>query len=259
MPQLFNLIKPKDLPAPFNTLVADNMEQANRITFSGLWPLWECVAHGSDSKLWNNDKCHPSKVKLTLHLCPLNHTSPFSNFSTSKSRGVIDLSNKSNSDLDDLCSDSMSVDSDNKETWPSPLSEEALWSLPPYSRWSISIPCYTLCTEELLSTFFPETHTFCWSLSLTHSIGSPPPDSEDEDDNFYITITGACRHSTTPCSLADDSDLGWNADLDSEDSKEDLDFLKAELDAMNQEIEVFRKKETYFTPSLFLWKIDVIL
>lgn len=183
-------------------------------------PLRGCVARGSDSELSNDDECRPPKVKLTLRLRPLNHTSPSSDFPTSESRGVIDLSNESDSDSDDSCSDSMSVDSDDEETRPSPLSQEAPWSLPPYPRRSISIPCYTPCTEEPPSTFFPETHAFCRSPSLTHSIGSPPPDSEDEDDDFHITMTGARRHSTAPRSSADDPDLGWDADLDSEDEPE---------------------------------------
>jgi structural maintenance of chromosome 4 len=43
-----------------------------------------------------------------------------------------------------------------------------------------------------------------------------------------------------------------------ENSKEDLDSLKVELDAKDQEIEAFRKKEVCFIPfSLFSWKIDV--
>ena len=183
-------------------------------------PLRGCVARGSDSELSNDDERRPPKVKLTLRLRPLHHTSPSSDFPTSESRGVIDFSNESDSDSDDSSSDSMSVDSEDEGTRPSPPSEEAPWSLPPYPRRSISIPCYTPCTEEPPLTLYTENHSFRRSPSLTHSIGSPPPDSEDEDDDFHITMTGARRHSTAPRSPADDPDLGWDADLDSEDEGE---------------------------------------
>ncbi|KAF8061528.1 hypothetical protein FPV67DRAFT_283807 [Lyophyllum atratum] len=186
-------------------------------------PLRGCVAKGLESD--NDDERPPPKVKLTLRLKPL-HCRPTSktNPTSAGSNTVIDLSRESDSDSDSDSSedDSMSVDSSSEEDDasppPKPEAEEESWSLPPYPRKSISIPCYTPCTDLPYPHLpWPATDTdpYRRSPSIPYSVGSPPPDSEDEDDDYHITMTGARRHSTDPHFLVDDHD-GWDADLDSE-------------------------------------------
>lgn len=182
-------------------------------------PLRGCVAKGSESDS-QNEETPPPKVKLTLRLKPLCRKSPSSDpSSTSNSlqRRIIDLSKDTDSDSDD----SMSVDSsDEDESHPvEPPIEEDSWSLPPYPRRSISIPCYTPSMDGPYQ-YFPSSvpeHSkgspYRRSPSVPYSVGSPPPDSEDEDDDFHISMTGARRHSTAPTRH---DDFDWDADLDSE-------------------------------------------
>jgi hypothetical protein len=186
-------------------------------------PLRGCVSKGSDSDS-QHDESPPPKVKLTLRLKPLCRKSPpFDPSSTSNhlSRRVIDLSNDSDSDSDDSRDGSMSVDSSDEDQprLAEPIIKEDSWSLPPYPRRSISIPCYTPSVDGPLS-FFPSPGTelskessYRRSPSVPCSVGSPPPDSEDEDDDFHISMTGARRHPTDPMRQ---DDFDWDADLDSE-------------------------------------------
>ncbi|GLB35350.1 hypothetical protein LshimejAT787_0209150 [Lyophyllum shimeji] len=200
------------------------MERERRIERCGQKrkrPLRGCVAKGFESD--NDDERPPPKVKLTLRLKPLQCRSSATNTSSSRSNSVIDLSKDSDSDSDSSEDDSMSVDSSSEEEDessppppPVPAPEEESWSLPPYPRKSISIPCYTPSTDSPPHVPWPRTDVdpYRRSPSVPHSVGSPPPDSEDEDDDYHITMTGARRHSIGPRS-SDDPD-GWDADLDSE-------------------------------------------
>jgi hypothetical protein len=183
-------------------------------------PLRGCVAKGSESDS-QNEETPPPKVKLTLRLKPLCRKSPSDPSSASNplQRRIIDLSKDSDSDSDDY----MSVDSsDEDEDEPPPAVppiEEDSWSLPPYPRRSISIPCYTPSLDDSYPYFSPsdpelsKQSRYRRSPSVPYSIGSPPPDSEDEDDDFHISMTGARRHSTVPSGR---DDFDWDADLDSE-------------------------------------------
>lgn len=187
-------------------------------------PLRGCVAKGSESDSQNEEERPPPKVKLTLRLKPLLRKSPSSDPTSSGSRRIIDISKESDSDSDD----SMSVDSSDDEaagTAPTPAVEEIPWSLPPYPRRSLSIPCYTPCTDGPYPSFpspITEDDHYRRSPSITYSVGSPPPDSEDEDDDFHITMTGARRHSTAPRPAKSDPDNDWDADLDSEGDGETM-------------------------------------
>lgn len=187
-------------------------------------PLRGCVAKNLDSD--NDDGQPPEKVKILLRLKPLACRKDSVSTSTALPRlhpsRIFDVSKDSN-DSDSLssCGDSMSVDSssddDEAPSPPQPVQEEN-WSLPPYPRKSISIPCYTPSLDEPCPRFpSPLTYTNSYrrSPSVPYSVCSPPPDSEDEDDDFHITMTGARRHSITPRSATADTE-GWDADLDSE-------------------------------------------
>ncbi|KAG6872810.1 hypothetical protein C0995_006409 [Termitomyces sp. Mi166 len=188
-------------------------------------PLRGCVAKNLDSD--NDDGQPPEKVKILLRLKPLACRTGSPSTSTSVPRSylsrIFDLS-KDSDDSDSESSDgnSMSVDSslssdDEAVSPPQPVEEEP-WSLPPYPRKSISIPSYTPSFDEPYPCFLPPltyTDSYRRSPSIPYSVGSPPPDSEDEDDDFHITMTGARRHSIAPRSATADTD-GWDADLDSE-------------------------------------------
>ncbi|KAG6866100.1 hypothetical protein C0991_008852 [Blastosporella zonata] len=188
-------------------------------------PLRGCVAKDLDSE--NDQGQPPPKVKLTLRLKPLQSRAGSASTSTTHNRSessrLPSVSKDSDdSDSDSSDDDSMSVDSTSSEedeapSPPQPIEEEH-WSLPPYPRKSISIPCYTPSLDETYPRYpSPYAHNdpYRRSPSIALSIGSPPPDSEDEDDDFHITMTGARRHSTAPRFSTTDAD-GWDADLDSE-------------------------------------------
>lgn len=188
-------------------------------------PLRGCVAKGFESDSQNDDERRPPKVKLTLRLKPLNRSSPTSGLPSSESGRIIDLSTRddSDSDSDDSMDDAMSVDSfDGSDSIrPSPPAEETPWSLPPYPKRSISIPCYTPCTEgPSFPSSFAQDDRNRRSPSVSYSITSFPPDSEDDDDDFHITMTGARRNSSV--SHVHDVDEDWDADLDSEGENETM-------------------------------------
>ncbi|KAG6821174.1 hypothetical protein H0H93_005394 [Arthromyces matolae] len=164
----------------------------------------------------------PPKVKLTLRLKPLQ--SRTGSPSSHTSAPFIDVANDSEeSDSESSDDESMSVDSSLSEEDEAlsppqqPVEEETPWSLPPYPRKSISIPPYTPCVPNESYSCFPFSNAGSYrrSPSIPYSVGSPPPDSEDEDDDFHISMTGARRHSTAPRPPTEDTD-GWDADLDSE-------------------------------------------
>ncbi|KAG6832416.1 hypothetical protein H0H87_001576 [Tephrocybe sp. NHM501043] len=187
-------------------------------------PLRGCVAKGLDSD--NDEGQPPPKVKLTLRLKPLQCRAGSASTSTTHSRSESSRNQSVSKDSDDSDSessddDSMSVDSSSSEedeapSLPQPVEEEP-WSLPPYPRKSISIPCYTPSFDNPYPCY-PSSYAhdpYRRSPSVSYSVGSPPPDSEDEDDDFHITMTGARRQSTAPRFSNSDAD-GWDADLDSE-------------------------------------------
>lgn len=182
---------------------------------------------GSDCESVEEGK-KPPKVKLTLRLRPcLASRSPTSEPHSSGSGNVIDLSK--DSDSDDYLDDSMSVDSSSDEE-DVPEKGDVPWSLPPYPRRSISIPCYTPSIETYPSfpTVSPSlsmsspTNGFRRSPSLPFSIASPPPDSEDEDDDHHISMTGSHQCSTGDIrTAARQVDPDWDLDFDSEEDHGD--------------------------------------
>ena len=166
----------------------------------------------------------PPKVKLTLRLrpCAASRSSPLSESQSSESTDLIVLTR--DSDADKYRDDSMSVDSSSDEEVPQET--DAPWCLPPYPKRSISIPCYTPSTEIFpsfsaaspsLSVSSP-ANGFRRSPSVPYSVASPPPDSEDEDDDYHISMTGS-RHFPTNLvrTLAREADPDWGLEFDSEE------------------------------------------
>ena len=172
-----------------------------------------CTNAESDSDSANDGK-PPPKVKLTLRLRPC-LSSPASSSSQSTSTPKDDIDPSEECDSMDCSRDSMSVDSSDEEEYENP--SEPPWSLPPYPRRSISIPCYTPITDGPYPYLPqpPQNATLRRSPSIPYSIASPPPNSEEEDDDYHITMTDSCQCSTDQ--LRDhDTDLDWDLDMESD-------------------------------------------
>ena len=129
----------------------------------------------------SSDDERPPKVKLTLRLRP-SMPRPPTPAVASQPREVIDLSSDmaGSSSEDDVGAH----DSDDADMRLDP--PEAPWSLPPYPRRSISVPCYTPTCEE--RTHSPSSsarqHAATDERRRSPSVpwsASPPPDSDHDD------------------------------------------------------------------------------
>ncbi|CAA7267632.1 unnamed protein product [Cyclocybe aegerita] len=187
-------------------------------------PLRGCAIRGAN----DSDVERPPKVKLTLRLKPLlskqqpTPTSPPAEGSSSTR--PIDVS-REESDSYDSGDDSMSVDSSDDESQTAQIKkdEEEPWSLPPYPRRSISIPCYTPSVESYCPYYPPSPSKykdpFRRSPSVPFSVdATPPPDSEDETDDYHVAMTRIQQYHAEE----EEEDLGWEADLDSEGDGETM-------------------------------------
>ncbi|KAG8217470.1 hypothetical protein J3R82DRAFT_5615 [Butyriboletus roseoflavus] len=134
----------------------------------------------------------PPKVKLTLRLRPFLPCEP-TPAATAQPREVIDLSN----DVTSSSSEDDEDGADDVDMRPDP--PEAPWSLPPYPRRSISVPCYTpTCDERTHSPSLSAqrratTDERRRSPSVPWS-ASPPPDSDHDDFDLDL-----------------DSDIDWDS------------------------------------------------
>ena len=194
----------------------------------------------------------PAKVKLTLRLKPLlaksippSDTSTIgssaqnpidvakqdSDFSNSADEGSLPLDSSSSSDEDDDDDDSSQSQIDKPSTKRrkegTEAEEDEPWSLPPYPRRSISIPCYTPSVESsYYSTYAlpPSKYRdpFRRSPSVPFSVATPPPESEDELDSYHVTMKMMKRISEQHGEEEEEDDLGWEADLDSEGEGETI-------------------------------------
>ncbi|KAH6918887.1 hypothetical protein BKA70DRAFT_1248554 [Coprinopsis sp. MPI-PUGE-AT-0042] len=102
---------------------------------------------------------------------------------------------QSQTDSGDDCSDDetcMDVDGEAQEVEPK-MEEEEEWRLPPYPRRSISIPYYAPSSDGTYPLFISNDHAPRHRSPSTFSMGSAPPDSEDEADDFHITMTRTDR------------------------------------------------------------------
>ena len=167
-------------------------------------PLRGCVVRGSGS-----DNERPPKVKLTLRLKPL---------AVKPSTDFVEDDYQSSSD------ESMSVGySDNESQTAQVNKDEEPWSLPPYPRRSISIPCYTPLQGYYPSypspSPSPYKDPYRRSPSVAYSIATPPPDSEDEADDFHVTMS---RVKDYACHISRNLHVGWDAEPDSEGDGETM-------------------------------------
>ncbi|PIL23834.1 transcription factor [Ganoderma sinense ZZ0214-1] len=166
----------------------------------------------------------PPKVKLMLKLKPSLTPTPSASLSdiASSDSHVGSMPDPQPSPAeydaqsDQSDSDSMSVDSDGEDSVISSFSATSS------SQPSTAIPvAYHTLLPSFRSSFSPDfpSHSDAGgrrSPSVPYSTlsGSPPPDSEEEDEDFHITMTGA-RHLSvgrfhTP---SEDDDSGWEDDF----------------------------------------------
>lgn len=132
----------------------------------------------------------PPKVKLTLRLRP----SVAVVASSPQPTEVIDLSQDPSSSEDEAVSD---VDHDVEMQL---VSSGASWSLPPYPRRSIAVPCYTPTCDAQPRSFLsrPDIRR---SPSVPCS-ASPPPDSDHDDHDLDIDTESDFDWDSSSMSLA---------------------------------------------------------
>ena len=168
-------------------------------------PLRGCVVRGSGS-----DNERPPKVKLTLRLKPL-AIKPSTDERTNSVGDDSDAYDSSSGE------DSMSVDYSDNDSPKAQVDKdkEKPWSLPPYPRRSISIPCYTPLQGYYPSypSPVPYRDPYRRSPSVAYSIATPPPDSEDEADDFHVTMSRVKDYASH---ISRNLDVGWDAEPDSE-------------------------------------------
>ena len=170
-------------------------------------PLRGCALRGSDHE-------RPPKVKLTLRLKPL-AVKPSTD---ERSSSVEDDSYESTSDEGSV---SVGYSDNESQTAQVNKGEEEPWSLPPYPRRSISIPCYTPLQGYYPSYPSPSSYRdpYRRSPSIAYSIATPPPDSEDEADDFHVTMS---RVKDYAYHLPRNLDVRWDGELDSEGDGETM-------------------------------------
>ncbi|KAF7978094.1 hypothetical protein HWV62_1492 [Athelia sp. TMB] len=171
----------------------------------------------------------PPKIKLTLRLKPLaSIRSSSSDSPSSRTDSLVDLSK--DTDSDDSRDDSMSVDSSSSDEEDVAEQSEVPWSLPPYPKRSVDIPCYTPSAEYFPS--FPVAspsymtsspiNSFRRSPSLPFSTASPPPDSEDDDDDHHVSVINVRRSSSNLMHThIPKEEPDWDLDFDSDDEHGD--------------------------------------
>ncbi|KAJ7172663.1 hypothetical protein C8R46DRAFT_1086791 [Mycena filopes] len=143
----------------------------------------------------------PPKVKLTLRLKPLR--------AFASTTEVVPKAKAPSPPIE------ISDDSDDD------AQPEQPWSLPPYPRRSISIPSYTPSVDSPYPYFHAPQAPYQRSSSVPYSVASPPPDSEDEIDDFHISMTGrrsSLGRSQTPARFDSDWDQ-WDDDSDEGDAE----------------------------------------
>ncbi|KAF7304682.1 hypothetical protein MKEN_01182300 [Mycena kentingensis (nom. inval.)] len=152
-------------------------------------------AHHSDSDSSPELAAPPPKVKLTLRLKPLRA------FATTEPSAVVPGAPTSEEESD------------------AEQHKEEPWSLPPYPRRSISIPC---CNQTADGPYYYSQRPYQRSSSVPYSPVSPPPDSEDDNDDFHISMTASRRASSRyrARKLDDDESDGEDWDADEDDDSE---------------------------------------
>jgi hypothetical protein len=162
---------------------------------------------GSDSDGSPSDsESRPPKVKLLLRLKP--RVSPPSTDATPDPNPQLTLSKG-------VSNGPMSRASSGNEGERTTRPDEPIF--PPYPRPSISIPVYTPSLEDIYPELFtPVTPmpVHRRSSSITHSVASPPPDSDDDE---YDPINRLCRRqsvSNLRRSDGEDFDSDFDTDVD---------------------------------------------
>ncbi|TBU66022.1 hypothetical protein BD310DRAFT_38217 [Dichomitus squalens] len=188
-------------------------------------PLRSCAGKVSESVSDSSDdeEKRPPKVKLTLRLKPSLTSNPSSSCSdlVASEANTADVSRLQQTDVDDDAeseqsdTDSMSVDSDEEDSAPSSFASPASSRFPP----AVPAAYYAPAADFRASSSSDSAQRYedrRRSPSVPYSVfsGSPPPDSEEEDEDFHITMTGARRLSVgRPRTPLEDDDSAWEDDF----------------------------------------------
>ncbi|KAI9064254.1 hypothetical protein FKP32DRAFT_1570414 [Trametes sanguinea] len=163
----------------------------------------------------------PPKVKLTLRLRPCltsssGESSSNSVRSTSRSESPeaeedADLDSDSDSESE---SDAMSVEEDEDEDEPTQSANPVPSGAHPVDvhHRKFSLPS-DLPPPPPAFPLPSESYQRSMSLPYSEVSGSPPPDSEVEDDDYHITMTDARRLYSRSCASSDDEDSAWDGDF----------------------------------------------
>ncbi|KAF9476594.1 hypothetical protein BDN70DRAFT_159673 [Pholiota conissans] len=192
-------------------------------------PLRGCVRRDSDEEDDGDEEeeeQRPPKVKLMLRLKPLlpKATPPTVEPQPegSTSTRPIDVSESDDDDSDE----SMPVDSSSDDRDESPAApalnhtKDESWSAPLYPRSSsIPISSHTPSTSEFIPSYPMPTQLQQQQQHISYRspsvpFATPPPDSDDEADDYHVAMTKNYHDGE------DDIDIGWDADLDSEGEEE---------------------------------------
>ncbi|KAI0374710.1 hypothetical protein BV20DRAFT_1079791 [Pilatotrama ljubarskyi] len=179
-----------------------------------------CADKGSPtSDSSDGEEERPHKVKLTLRLRPCPTFTPgASSSSSARSASYAESPQPDEADTEEDTdsesdSDSMSVEDDLDDmTEPGSV-------LPRYGQAFVQLSSRELSLPDSppppLTGFPPplESHRRSMPLPYSEMSGSPPPDSEVEDDDYHITMTDARRLYSRSCTSTDDEDSVWDGDF----------------------------------------------
>ncbi|KAI0646891.1 hypothetical protein C8Q79DRAFT_592796 [Trametes meyenii] len=179
-----------------------------------------CADKGpSESESSEGEDERPPKVKLTLKLRPC-LTSPSAESSSSSVRSASrsesprlqDHAGAGPASECDSDSDSMSVDeSDDDPTDPGIVSSSRALHYSDIPTRRYPNPGSSVPSTSMSSPSNPSRRSM--SLPYSEFSGSPPPDSEAEDDDYHITMTDTRRLYSRSCATTDDEDSAWDGDF----------------------------------------------
>ncbi|KAI0831126.1 hypothetical protein BC628DRAFT_1407693 [Trametes gibbosa] len=169
----------------------------------------------SDSSDFEEEE-RPPKVKLTLRLRPCLASTPGASSSRSacsaSPSGSPQPEDDSDVEDDESDSDSMSVQEDEENLNDTGTALEHL-----HCPVDVSLrPCAISTLPPPSLPAFPapiESYRRSTSIPYSEMSGSPPPDSEAEDDDYHISMTNTHRLYPRSCTSTDDEDSAWDGDF----------------------------------------------
>lgn len=186
-----------------------------------------CASTGTDVESDSDVERPPPKVKLTLRLRPsvaLSTGSPVSGeYCMHAEDAPFAIAQFSESSSDESDDDSMAVDTSEDEDEEEESDDESCDAVDDAAMPSALAPSsadYDTHAFGLTPPELPADSTLRRSPSVPYSVASAPPDSEEEDEDFHISMTGRRRSSSGDFGLSDE-DSEWPFDFDADDDADD--------------------------------------